>query len=83
MDLTGDGHADILITEEDIHTFYPSLGRRRVLMKQSGCVPPRDEEEGAALIFADGTQSIYLADMSGDGLSDLVRIRNGESLLLA
>ena len=24
------------------------------------------------------TQSIYLADMSGDGLSDLVRIRNGE-----
>ena len=29
-------------------------------------------------MFADGTQSIYLADMSGDGLSDLVRIRNGE-----
>ena len=29
-------------------------------------------------MFADGTQSIYLADMSGDGLTDLVRIRNGE-----
>lgn len=29
-------------------------------------------------MFADGTQSIYLADMSGDGLTDIVRIRNGE-----
>ena len=29
-------------------------------------------------MFADGTQSIYLADMSGDGLTDFVRIRNGE-----
>ena len=29
-------------------------------------------------MFDDGTQSIYLADMSGDGLADLVRIRNGE-----
>ena len=37
-----------------------------------------DEEKGARLVFADGTESIYLADMSGDGLTDLVRIRNGE-----
>ena len=39
---------------------------------------PLDEEQGPRLVFADGTQSIYLADMSGDGLTDLVRIRNGE-----
>jgi RHS repeat-associated protein len=37
-----------------------------------------DEERGPRLVLADGTQSIYLADMSGDGLTDLVRIRNGE-----
>jgi hypothetical protein len=37
-----------------------------------------DEEKGPKLVFADGTQSIYLADISGDGLTDLVRIRNGE-----
>jgi hypothetical protein len=37
-----------------------------------------DEEKGPHLVFADGTQSIYLADLSGDGLTDLVRIRNGE-----
>ena len=35
-------------------------------------------KKGPRLVFADGTQSIYLADMSGDGLTDLVRIRNGE-----
>ena len=37
-----------------------------------------DEEKGPKLVFSDGTQSIYLADISGDGLTDLVRIRNGE-----
>src|SRR5262249_25169770 len=37
-----------------------------------------DEEKGPRLVFDDGTQSIYLADMSGDGLTDLVCIRNGE-----
>src|SRR5213079_1125606 len=39
---------------------------------------PLDEEKGPRLVFADGTQSIYLADLSGDGLTDLARIRNGE-----
>ena len=34
--------------------------------------------KGPALVFADATESIYLADMSGDGLTDLVRVRNGE-----
>ena len=29
-------------------------------------------------MLADGTESIHLADMSGDGLADLVRVRNGE-----
>ena len=37
-----------------------------------------DEERGPRVVFADGTESIYLADLSGDGLTDIVRIRNGE-----
>ena len=36
-----------------------------------------DEEKGPRLVVGDDTQSIHLADMSGDGLADLVRIRNG------
>ena len=30
------------------------------------------------MVFADPTQSMFLADMSGDGLTDIVRIFNGE-----
>ena len=41
-------------------------------------IPLEEEESGPRAIFADGTQSIYLANMTGDGLSDIVRIRNGE-----
>jgi RHS repeat-associated protein len=77
VDLDGDGHADILITENTVFTWYPSLA-------EDGFGParqvsqPKDEERAPRLVFADGTQSIYLADFSGDGLTDLVRIRNGE-----
>jgi len=77
VDLTGDGHADILITEDEAFTWHPSLA-------EEGFGPAQrvrqvfDEEKGPRLLFADGTQSIYVADMSGDGLADLVRVRNGE-----
>ena len=76
IDLTGDGHDDLLITRGDMWTWYPSIAKR-------GFGPPitfratRDEEKGPALVFADGTMTIFLADMSGDGLADLVRIKNG------
>ena len=77
VDLTGDGIADVLITEDDAFTWHPSL-----LLEGFGAGVrvhvPLEEEKGPRVIFADGTQSIYLADMTGDGLSDIVRIRNGE-----
>jgi RHS repeat-associated protein len=77
VDLTGDGIPDVLITEDDAFTWHPSLlhegfGRgRRVSV-------PLDEGRGPHVVFADSTESIYLADMSGDGLADLARVRNGE-----
>ncbi len=77
VDLTGDGHADILISEDNVFVWYPSLG-------ETGFAPALrvaqalNEEEGPRLVFSDPSQSIYLADLSGDGLTDLVRIRNGE-----
>jgi RHS repeat-associated protein len=77
VDLDGDGHADVLITEHDAFVWHASLA-------EEGFGPARrvaqalDEEEGPRVVFADGTQSIYLADLSGDGLTDIVRIRNGE-----
>ena len=77
VDLDGDGHADVLITEDDAFVWHASLA-------EEGFGPARrvaqalDEETGPRVVFADGTQSIYLADLSGDGLTDIVRIRNGE-----
>lgn len=77
VDLTGDGLSDVLITEDEVFTWYSSLA-------EQGFAPSEkvhlglDEETGPRVLFADGTQSIYLADMSGDGLTDIVRIRNGE-----
>jgi RHS repeat-associated protein len=77
VDLTGDGLADVLITEDVAFRWHPSLA-------EDGFGPEvrrgrsQDEEKGPRLVFADGTESIYLADLSGDGLTDLVRIRNGE-----
>ena len=77
IDLTGDGHADILISEDQVFRWHPSLA-------EAGFGPeerepkPVDEEKGPAVIFADSTESIFLADFSGDELTDIVRIRNGE-----
>jgi RHS repeat-associated protein len=77
VDLTGDGHADLLLTEDEVITWYPSLGEQGFGPAQRQ-PQPLDERHGPRLVLADGTQTIFLADMSGDGLSDLVRIRNGE-----
>lgn len=77
VDLDGDGHADVLITEDEAFTWHPSLAEEGFGPAER-LTKPRNEEHGPTLVFADGTQSIFLADMSGDGLTDLVRIRNGD-----
>ncbi|MFL6253729.1 MAG: SpvB/TcaC N-terminal domain-containing protein [Pyrinomonadaceae bacterium] len=77
VDLTGDGHADACITEDSVLTWYPSLAEDGFGPAERVC-RQLDEESGPRLVFADGTQSVYLADMSGDGLLDFVRVLNGE-----
>jgi YD repeat-containing protein len=77
VDLTGDGHADALITEHDVFTWYPSQGATGFAAAER-VATALDERDGPRIVFADGEQSIFLADMSGDGLTDLVRIRNGD-----
>ncbi|MDX2972519.1 FG-GAP repeat domain-containing protein [Kribbella solani] len=77
-DLTGDGFSDLLCTADDGFTWYESTG-------PGGWSParqadaPADDDHGPRLVFADPEQAVYLADMSGDGLTDLVRVRNGET----
>ncbi|MEU7144799.1 SpvB/TcaC N-terminal domain-containing protein [Nocardia sp. NPDC046473] len=77
VDLSGDGLADLLRTDSAGFDWHPGAGldgfgaARRT--SNAGT-----EEHGPRLVFADPEQSVYLADMTGDGLTDLVRIRNGE-----
>jgi RHS repeat-associated protein len=77
LDLTGDGLADVMITEDEVLAWHPSLGRKG--FGAAARTPlGHDEEKGPAVVFSGRDETVFLADMSGDGLSDIVRIRNGE-----
>ena len=77
VDLTGDGLADVLEYSDQTYTWYPSLGEcgfdNGVAVVQSS-----SEILGAIPAYGDNEGSIFVADMTGDGLNDVVRIRNGE-----
>src|SRR5262249_17014534 len=77
IDLDGDGRTDLLLTDDQVLRWYPSRGYDG-FGEAEKVHKPLDEERGPALVFADPEQPIYLADMTGDGLTDLVRIRNGD-----
>ncbi|MGD2086307.1 MAG: SpvB/TcaC N-terminal domain-containing protein [Candidatus Aminicenantes bacterium] len=77
IDLDGDRRADILISENQVFCWYACKGKDGYGDYRE--VPKvLDEEQGPVVVFADSTQSIMLADMNGDGLTDIVRIRNGQ-----
>jgi RHS repeat-associated protein len=79
LDVTGDGLADILMTEDGLFTCYASLCGDAGFDTAQLVRPGWDEERGPSVVLADGTQTIFTADMSGDGLTDIVRVRNGEA----
>jgi RHS repeat-associated protein len=78
IDLNGDGRPDVLLSEDDVFTCYLNDGTLGYKAATKNPKENWDEELGPKVIFSDETQSIYTADMNGDGLSEIVRIRNGE-----
>ena len=77
VDLTGDGRSDVLIAKEDVFSWHISQGDQGFGENHRSFTSPNDDA-GPRVIFADGKEEIRFADMSGDGLQDLVRVRNGD-----
>jgi hypothetical protein len=77
LDLDGDGKADLLMTDEMVWTWYKNIGKEGFTTGGKNTTA-YDEENGPRLVLNDSVQSIFLADMNGDGLTDI-----GRSLLLA
>ena len=77
LDVTGDGQPDLVMTENQVFVWYASDGKKGFKTAER-TTKPFDENIGPAVIFNDLEQKIYLADMTGDGMKDIVRARNGE-----
>ncbi|KAJ5683132.1 hypothetical protein N7462_006297 [Penicillium macrosclerotiorum] len=76
IDLTGDGLADLLREEPNGEMlWYPCLGKRGFAAAQKVLVA----EDGPRLVSHDPTTQIYVADMTGDGLADIVEVQPGRT----
>ncbi len=75
VDLDGDGRGDLLIDDGEAFTWLRSLGDEG--FEPGGRVARPAASAPDDPIGIDASGSIYLADMCGDGLIDLVRIENG------
>jgi hypothetical protein len=56
IDLNGDGHSDILISEDHCFIWYPSLAEEGFAAAER-VIQPWDEEKGPRVIFADNLSS--------------------------
>ncbi|HEY1814525.1 MAG TPA: SpvB/TcaC N-terminal domain-containing protein [Kofleriaceae bacterium] len=77
LDVDGDGLTDVLIAQDDVFVWYPSHAREG-FGAPSRITQAHDPDRGAVVLTTDDVETIFLADVTGDGLADLVRIRNGE-----
>jgi RHS repeat-associated protein len=77
IDLNGDGQPELVVSEDNVFVWYEADGKQGHKAAEFAA-KTFDEDKGPAIVFADREQTIFLADMSGDGMTDIVRIRSGE-----
>ncbi|MBP9168342.1 MAG: VCBS repeat-containing protein [Kofleriaceae bacterium] len=81
VDLNGDGRPDAVIARGDALVWFPStsgpLDEVTAEFGTSVIVPLPQGAEAAPSCGPDARQDLYFADMDGDGLPDLVRVRAG------
>ncbi len=76
VDLSGDGLADILITRDEHFVWFKSKGEDGFEKPQF--VPRQNDDDAFPdVFFSDPAGRVRLADMTGDGLNDIVLIHNG------
>ncbi len=75
LDLDGDGGAHVRAAHEGGIVWYRSLGTAGYEGPHRASLPT-DEDEGPSVLT--GGETVLFADMTGDGLADVVRVRNGD-----
>ncbi len=73
LDLTGDGLTDLLVTTDQYFFWYQNKGKEGYAKPKA--VPKPEGLENFS--FNDPSGRVRLADMSGDGLHDIVLVHNG------
>jgi RHS repeat-associated protein len=76
VDLTGDGRADALLTEDRRFLWFECQGEKGFGRPQS-IARIHDLDQFPDVFFDDPAGRVRLADMSGDGLNDIVLAHNG------